>query len=313
MLETIVTAISDLKEAEQVIAHAAKLALPFSSRVIVVSIIKQMDGRTDEKFTDPVLWSMAKSEAQAILNQYVQQLQEQGIKAELEFIEASTAEALLQYAEDLHGDLIVVAYNHETPAPIIRSILKHSKTPVFLARGEEPKSTYSNILVPLDGSQRAESILSLTATIANSMNAKLHLAHIVQQPEMMGQTGNSTEVSEMAQRLVEKTFDEAKRYLEQVASRLPIEVKTHVITDSKVTRSLHDLVVGEQIDLLMLSAHGYSGEPQWPFGSIAENIINYSNISTILVQDLPAHFSTHQSEPPTRLQTGTHKLASEMN
>jgi nucleotide-binding universal stress UspA family protein len=114
---------------------------------------------------------------------------------------------------------------------------------------------------------------------------------------MPGQMMLSTEMSEIAQQLVEKSSEEAKRYLEQVASRLPVEVKTHVVVNGSVTTLLHSLVMSENIDLLLLSAHGYSGEPQWPLGTVAENIVNYCKVPTILVQDLPAHFSRPQSEP----------------
>lgn len=305
MLETIVVAINDLKRGEEAVAHAAVLANYFSARVLVAGIMEQVGGLQGEKFTDPVIWSMAKSETHATLNQYVRHLEEQGVETGADIIEVSTVESLLQYADEVESDLLIVDFDPETAAPMLRSILKHSKTPVFLTRSGWTKPTYSNILVPLDGSQRAESGLILATTIARSMNAELHLAHAVQQIEMPGQPILSTEMAEIAQKLIEKGSDEARRYLEQTASRLPVEAKTHVVVNGSVTTSLHNLVLSEDIDLLILSAHGYSGEPQWPFGTVAENIVNYCKVPTILVQDLPAYLSGSDSQP-TRVVSGTY-------
>ncbi len=306
MLETIVVAIDDLKRGEEAIAHAAMLATPFSARVLVAGITEQIGGSRGEKFTDPVIWGMRKSETQATLNQHVRHLEEQGIETSVDIIEVSTVESLLQYAEDVESDLLVVAYDPDTSAPMIRSILKHSKTPVFLTRAGWTKPAFTNILLPLDGSQRAESGLTLATMLARSMNAELHLAHVIPPLEMPGQPILSSEMSEIARQLIEKGSNEAKRYLEQTASRLPVPAKTHVIVNGSVTTSLHNLVFSEDIDLMILSAHGYSGEPQWPFGTVAENVVNYCKVPTILVQDLPAYFS-HSEAEPTRIVNGTYQ------
>ena len=48
---------------------------------------------------------------------------------------------------------------------------------------------------------------------------------------------------------------------------------------------------------MILSAHGYTCEPQWPFGMVAENLVRYSKIPTIVVQDLPALLGKSSPEP----------------
>jgi hypothetical protein len=40
--------------------------------------------------------------------------------------------------------------------------------------------------------------------------------------------------------------------------------------------------------MVALSAHGYSGNDQWPYGSMASNFILYSKVPLLIVQDLPA-------------------------
>jgi hypothetical protein len=50
--------------------------------------------------------------------------------------------------------------------------------------------------------------------------------------------------------------------------------------------SLHDLVEQESVDMVMLSAHGYSGGIKWPYGSMVINFIGYGTTPLLIVQDL---------------------------
>lgn len=304
MLETIVVLVDDLRGIQAAFAHAAMLAGPLSARVLVLGIINRIGQEVGEKFTDPVIWSMTRSEDEATLNQQVRFLEEQGIESHIEIIQTSKVDVVLQHAEAIHCDLMIVAVTDDPPSIMIRSLLKHSNIPIFLARAERDQSKYSRMLVPLDGSQRAESSLTLATTIAKSMNSELHLAHVVQHPEMPRRMTLSEEDTEIARRLVERNLDEAKRYLEQVASRSDVNVNMHVISNGTVTTTLHNLILQEDIDLLILSAHGYSGEPRWPLGTVAENLVSYAKVPTIIVQDLPAHLPKPQVVP-TRAQSGT--------
>jgi hypothetical protein len=54
---------------------------------------------------------------------------------------------------------------------------------------------------------------------------------------------------------------------------------------------LHDLVEREGADLVILSAHGYSGNTKWPYGSVVTNFIAYGTTPLLIVQDAPAESS----------------------
>ena len=101
----------------------------------------------------------------------------------------------------------------------------------------------------------------------------------------------SPEDIDLSNRLVTRNREEAVRYLEQVKSRSYLEgiaVQTHLITSDNAAVALHQLAEQEHIDLVTLSAHGYSGMHQWPYGSMVNNFIMYGKISLLIVQDLPA-------------------------
>ena len=90
---------------------------------------------------------------------------------------------------------------------------------------------------------------------------------------------------------MERNLEEAAYYLEQVKSRSDrenIAVQTHLITSDNAATALHQLEEQEPIDMVTLSAHGYSGNHQWPYGSMVNNFILYGKVPLLIVQDLPA-------------------------
>jgi nucleotide-binding universal stress UspA family protein len=305
MLQTIIVLFDNWQLSDGVVAHAAALAEPLSSKVILTGVMSGGENGNSEEFIDPVIWSVTKSEFEVTLNQYAQYLRGRNIETDIDIIKSSWAEGVVRYAVSADCDLMVLPYDGDQPSQLIQSLLKHTHIPVLLARADQLEPTFKDILIPLDGSQRAESSLNLAASIARALGARLHLAHVVQQPEMPRRTTVSVEDMEIAQQLVDRNAKEARRYLDQIATNLAVDVETHVLIDKKVTSSLHNLIAQEGIDLLILSAHGYTGEPQWPFGMVAENLVRHSKIPTIIVQDLPALLSNTQSEP-IRIPNGAH-------
>jgi nucleotide-binding universal stress UspA family protein len=90
---------------------------------------------------------------------------------------------------------------------------------------------------------------------------------------------------------VSRNREEAIRYLDQVRLHSPlagIDIQTHLLTSDNAAAALHELADKEGIDLVVLSAHGYSGYNQWPYGSMVNNFVLYSKVPLLIVQDLPA-------------------------
>ena len=150
---------------------------------------------------------------------------------------------------------------------------------------------YQRILVPLDGSQRAEHVLPIVMQLAQLHKPIIHLVNVVQTPEMARQMPLAQEDIDLANRVVARNREEAGHYLEQVKSRSylqGIDVETHLMTSDHTAESLHQVVEQERIDMVTLSAHGYSGKHQWPYGGVASNFILYGKVSLLIVQDMPA-------------------------
>jgi nucleotide-binding universal stress UspA family protein len=56
---------------------------------------------------------------------------------------------------------------------------------------------------------------------------------------------------------------------------------------NNVAATLQDIAEREQTDLMIMSAHGYSGEARWPHGSLTNRFIADGTTSLLIIQDLP--------------------------
>ena len=111
---------------------------------------------------------------------------------------------------------------------------------------------------------------------------------------------------DLANRMIERNCEEAAQYLERLKSRSYLEgitVQTHLITSENAAVTLHQLEEQEKIDIVALNAHGYSGNQQWPYGSMVNNFILYGKAPLLIVQDLPLRQGSIQSEIPVNERT----------
>jgi nucleotide-binding universal stress UspA family protein len=172
-------------------------------------------------------------------------------------------------------------------------VILRAYVPVLIVRAYEPVADelsalhYRRLLVPLDGSQRAECVLPVARALSSFHNCTLLLAHVVNEPEVPRHAPLSEEEEELVNRLVERNRDAGEAYLQDLKSRLSNDVETRLLVGDNASAALHELVDREEIDLVLLSAHGYTGAAQWPYGSVALNFIAYGATPLLIVQDLP--------------------------
>jgi nucleotide-binding universal stress UspA family protein len=143
----------------------------------------------------------------------------------------------------------------------------------------------------------------MVALLARFHQSRIHVVHVVKTPEMARQMPLAREDVDLSDRIVSRNRAEAIRYLDQMRLRSPldgIDVQTQLLTSDNAAAVLHELVQQEHIDMVALSAHGYSGNNQWPYGSMVNNFILYSNVPLLIIQDLPAREETSQVDMATR-------------
>lgn len=142
---------------------------------------------------------------------------------------------------------------------------------------------YKKILVPLDGSDLAESALAHVRPLAKCMGSEVVLLRVVSVPVGAYMMVTEPRLIEEATQGVE---DEASDYLKGVAATLradgikvSLQVGTGVIGDT-----IQDYAISLHADLIAMSTHGRGGLARLVIGSVADQLIRHSKVPILLVR-----------------------------
>lgn len=303
MLKTLLLPVGDTTRVEKAVSQAVVIAKAFSARTHLLGMIQQSDPEGMHQFIDPVSWRATKNQKQVALTELAAELEAEKISTQLAMLDTSNFKTLIGYIQEGDFDLIIFTDDDQESRRLMRDVLAHTPIPVFIAR-DQSSNPYKRILLPLDGSQRAECMLSLATTLAQTLNATLLLTHIIKEPEMPRRTSQKNEDVQLAEQLIGRNRQEGERYLNDLSARLPVSSEVHILVHNSVTAALHEFIKQQDVDLVGLCTHGYSGKPEWPFGSIASNLIDYCAISLIVLQDLPSNLPSVEIEASGRPSGG---------
>jgi nucleotide-binding universal stress UspA family protein len=297
--------------AECVLPHAVAVARAFASEVTLVHVIDQPQRANWRRAVDPLAWQIGKAEAERYLGKLALRLQQAGLQTEKQILDGSAAERIVELSRKTDAPLIMISSHGQSGlsewnvSSVVLKVILRAHTSIMIVRAYQPTATdmttlhYRRILVPIDGSQRAEYVLPMVSTLARFHEAQIVLAHIVRRPEIPRRTPPSREDVELADRLVERNQTEAIQYLEDLRSQLSGQVQARVIVSDHVAATLHELVEQEMIDLVVLTAHGHSGLTRWPYGSGVISFITFGTTPLLIMQDLP----------PEEIQPGPAEIA----
>jgi nucleotide-binding universal stress UspA family protein len=306
MFDTILVPLDGSQLADCVLPHVVAIARPFNAETTLLRMLEKNQAGTSAQLFDLVNWQINKTRADLYLEKTKAWLQESGVVVRKKIMEGLVADGITEYAQNQGTKLIVLSSHGRNGltqlgiSSVTQKIILNAQTSLFIVRahqygihsGEFSKTLlYQRILVPLDGSQRAENVLPIITQLAQFHKSKILLVQVVQTPDMARQMPPAPEDIDLSNRVVTRNRVEADRYLEELKSRSYLEgiaVQTHLITSDNVAVALHQLGEQEQIDMVALSAHGYSGNHQWPYGSMVNNFIMYGKVPLLIVQDLPA-------------------------
>ncbi len=299
MFNQIVLPLDGSSLAECVLPHAVAVARAFESQVRLVHVLYPPHRANSRRPVDPLSWQIRKAEAESYLGDLSLRLQNAGLRTEKEILEGDAAELIVEFSHKNDVPLIVLSSHGRSGlsewnvSGVVQKIILRARTSIMIVRAHQPVATeviglrYRRLLLPLDGSQRAECVLPVASTLAHAHEAQILLAHVVRRPDMPRRGPPTRGDLELANGLVQRNRAEAIRYLDQVKSQLAGDIQARVLVSDHVAATLHGLIEQEQIDLVVSSAHGYSALPLWPYGSVVSSFITYGNTSLLIVQDLP--------------------------
>lgn len=317
MFEHILVPLDGSPLAECAIPLAVAVASTFESEVILLQVLEPPTVNTRSLFPDLAQWRFGEVEAKAYLGEWTDRLQAAGLRTAYTIQEGQAAERIIDFAHDHDISLIVLSSHGRSGmsewniSSVVQKIVLRTHTSVMVARAHQATVStkmdmhFSRVLVPLDCSRRAESVLPMAAALAGAHNAELLLAHVVTRPEVPHREPLSQNVVDLVDQLTEYNRTEATHYLDDLQGQLAHDVRTRLLIDDNAPETLHELVSQENVDLVMLGAHGYSGVSRWPYGSMVLNFLVYGSTPLLIMQDLSMdEFERTQVEIASREHKG---------
>lgn len=300
MFERILLPLDGSTLAECVLPHAVALSRATNAQLVLLHVVEPVPEQ-GPMATDPLHWHLLKAETRAYLDEISKRLRRVGLAVEAVQLEGPAAERIIEYARENEVDLILLSSHGRSGltgwnvSSVVQKVILRINRSVMIIRAYEAGEadleslTYQRILVPLDGSRRAEFVLPAVSALARYGNAEVLLATAVTRPEMPRRTPLSDEDAELAEKVVARNREEAEKYHAQLGSWLTTDkVSSHLLVGDSAISLLHALAVEQSVDLVALSAHGYSGDVHRPYGSLVTSFIVYGSTPLLIIQDLPA-------------------------
>jgi nucleotide-binding universal stress UspA family protein len=287
--------------AECVLPHSLSIARAVGARLTILQVVEQAvaSGRTHS--IDPLEWEISKAEAAVYLAGVGDRLRAAGLEPTEVVLDGHPAGQVIGHAHSEAADLIALSTHGRSglsgwnTSSVVQKILVRARTSILLVPAYQSLTCdpidfrYRRLVAPLDGSKRAECVIPVATALAAQYDAELLLVHVVRRPELPCRAPVSRSDQDLADRLTERNRVEAAKYLAELQSQLPVPAQTRLLVSDRVAATLHQLVADEDVDLVALSAHGYTGDAHWPYGSMTVSFIESGHRPLLIVQDLARH------------------------
>ena len=218
------------------------------------------------------------------------------VKVKGELVTGYPADEILHYAEENEVDLILMAAQGHSGlkrwsiGSVASKVLSASNTLIWLVRADVPDATpydewpSRTLLVPLDGSEMAESVLPHVEILAKQRGAEpldvvlLKVSETPTAPSYYGPelSGVSLNWGEYMQREEARRKKVAGEYLNEVENRLKadgINVRSEVLV-GRANDEIVEYANKHPFSMIVMATHGRSGLSRLVYGSVAANIIH---------------------------------------
>lgn len=225
-------------------------------------------------------------------------------------VDGEPAEEIVRYAEENNASVILMVTHGRSGSvrsafsDITNRVLRNSDVPIWMMRtlgtdeiacAEWPPR---RVLVPLDGSERAEKVLPYAAEYVKLFDAELVLIRVCEQPEITADYPEAnTPISwdEHIARIRSRYQSQCSIYLEVVKDRLKekgLKVSTEALLGD-AAEEIIGYVRQNRCDLVAMTTHGRTHAAgwmsdslvgRWVFSNVTERVIAATSRGTMLVR-----------------------------
>ncbi len=282
--------------ADESLPCARFVAEAFGSRITLLHVMPSPPGGKEAVRADALDWQLALREAEHYLSRVRDAVGVAPRGTVTRLVQGSPPEQIVAMARETGVDLTIMTSRGEGGrsandlGSVAQRVLALAGGSVLLL---PPNSVACvpprRILVPLDGSLRSESVLPIVTQLAQHHAAEIMLVHVVTDPTSSAVLSNGDDM-QLAMSLSARKADNAEEYLALMRARLLPQtpaVTTLVVRRCSDRQSLLDLSVEHGVDMVALTAHGSTCNPDRAFGSVATYLLAHAPLPILVLQDMP--------------------------
>jgi len=142
---------------------------------------------------------------------------------------------------------------------------------------------FKTILVPLDGSKRAEKILPYVVDLALERESRVVLLQVIEPDGYVSEAPMAVYHNQVQAEIACK---QAKAYLASLTEEFRTKgiSATARVNEGQVVKSILDVAEDEKADLIAMASHGRAGLSRAFYGSVAAGILHQADRPLLLIR-----------------------------
>lgn len=205
---------------------------------------------------------------------------EQGSPAEV-IIEKAAADKSILIAMTTHGRS---GLNRWLLGSVAEKVLRATTNPLLLVRANpegkaDGAASFKSIVVPLDGSALAETVLPTVVRIAKKLGLEVFLIRIYSNPYSPFVSGGG-HYAVNVDALMKDIRDQARNYLEAKVIELRkcgVEQISYLLQEGVAADEIVSVADHTPESLIVICSHGRTGVKRWVLGSVTETVVRHSD------------------------------------
>ena len=314
MFQRVIVPLDKSDLAERALPVAARIARASGGSLLLVHVVVlPTDSLWESRDRDAAFAEIAEAE-QRQAEIYLQEMAHseilQGIKVDTEVVNRNPARRILEVSRANQADLIVLCSHGYTGikrwvmGSVARQVVRHSTIPVLLLRPEvhhpsrlgQKKEGSLRVMVPLDGSPRAEEALAPAAFLSRQLSqpeqGMLNIVSVLPLgypavydliERQQAQQGMENYLSGIEQRLLQEEDADTKLSITASITVNP-DVAHALVTLAEADKDTEKEEDAPACDLIVIATHGRGGIARWVMGSVAERVLDATKLPLLIIR-----------------------------
>ena len=283
------------KLAENVLPYARALARALNARIELLSVVESVDFAGQVRSLDPMS-KAAVREGERYLEGVARSFTGSEVTCVVE--EGEAEKIIIEKAGRDKETLIAMATRGRSGihrwlmGSVAEKVLRGATNPLLLVRGdEEGKSSgeapLKSIVVPLDGSKLAETVLPNAIDLAKKLSLEIVLTRAYQLSPSAAFAGADAVYIPNSDALLTVVREENNAYLQAKVDELRqngIAKVSSILLVGSGADEIIDLARTTPDNLIAMCTHGRSGVKRWALGSVTEKVVRHSGDPVLVVR-----------------------------